>query len=148
MRGKPSFEIREMRPDDYRALIDLWEETGLAYRPRGRDSKKRIVKELGTPMAIFLVAQADGRLVGSLLGTTDGRKGWINRLAVHPGWQRNGVGLALIKEMERRFDERGILVFCALIQGDNDSSIAFFRTAGYEEDPTVIYYSKRKGGDV
>lgn len=148
MRAKPSFEIREMRPDDYRDLVDLWKEAGLTYHPRGRDSKKRITKELGTPMAIFLVAQADGGMVGSLLGTTDGRKGWINRLAVLPGWQRKGVALALLREMEERFEERGILVICALVQGDNDPSIALFRKAGYVEDPSVVYYSKRKGNDA
>jgi ribosomal protein S18 acetylase RimI-like enzyme len=99
-------------------------------------------------MSLFLVAEADGRLVGSLLGTTDGRKGWVNRLAVNPEWQRKGVALALLMEMEKRFDQRGILVLCALIQGDNSSSIAFFRKAGYEEDPTVVYYSKRKGREA
>lgn len=137
-----------MRPEDYRALIGLWKETGLTYHPQGRDSKQRVVQELGTPVALFLVAEAGGRLVGSLLGTTDGRKGWMNRLAVHPEWQRKGVALALLKEMERRFDRQGILVFCALIQGDNSSSKAFFRKAGYEEDPSVVYYSKRKGRNV
>jgi len=148
MEMKPSFEIREMRPDDYRALVELWELSRLKYHPDGRDSQDRINKELGTPMAVFLVAEGGGRLVGSLLGTTDGRKGWVNRLAVHPKWQRGGVALALLREMERRFDERGILVFCALIQDDNAVSKAFFERAGYEEDPTVVYYSKRKGREV
>ncbi|MDD1746434.1 MAG: GNAT family N-acetyltransferase [Methanomassiliicoccales archaeon] len=143
-----SFEIREMRPDDYRGLVELWEQAMLTYHPEGRDSKERITKELGTPMALFLVAEANGRLIGSLLGTTDGRKGWINRLAVHPEWQRKGVALALLKEMEKRFDQRGVLVLCALIHDDNPSSRAFFTNAGYEEDPTVVYYSKRKGHKV
>jgi N-acetylglutamate synthase len=144
----PSFEIREMRPDDYSNLVGLWEQAKLTHHPEGRDSKERITKELRTPMALFLVAEADGRLVGSLLGTTDGRKGWINRLAVHPEWRRRGVALALLKEMERRFDQRGVLVLCALIQDDNSSSRAFFTNAGYEEDTTVVYYSKRKGHEV
>jgi N-acetylglutamate synthase len=145
---RPSFEIRDMRPDDYNGLVGLWEQAGLTYHPEGRDSKERITQELRTPMALFLVAEADGRLVGSLLGTTDGRKGWINRLAVHPEWQRRGVALALLKEMERSFDQRGVLVLCALIHNDNSSSRAFFTNAGYEEDPTVVYYSKRKGHEV
>lgn len=148
MRGKPSYEIREMRPEDYGALVRLWKDAGLTYHPKGRDSRVRVVKELGTPMALFLVAEAEGSLVGSLLGTTDGRKGWVNRLAVHPEWQRKGVAVDLLNEMERRFDQRGILVFCALIQGDNSSSQAFFEKAGYVVDPTVVYYSKRKGRHV
>ncbi len=145
MRRHPDFEIRGMRASDYPELVGLWKEAGLKYHPRGRDSKKRILREMEGPMATFLVAEAGCGLVGSLLGTTDGRKGWINRLAVHPEWQRRGLALALLEEMERRFDERGILVFCALIQGDNDPSIALFRSAGYKEDRSVVYYSKRRG---
>lgn len=137
-----------MRAGDYDQLIGLWEGAGLKHHPQGRDSRDRILEELGTPMAIFLVAEADGGIVGSLLGTTDGRKGWMNRLAVRPDWQRRGVALALLKEMERRFDERGILVVCALIQGDNTPSRTFFIKAGYEEDLSVVYYSKRKGREV
>jgi len=148
MRGKPAFIVRPMRPEDYPALVRLWKDAGLTYHPKGRDSKARVIKELGTPMALFLVAESEGRLIGSLLGTTDGRKGWINRLAVHPEHQRKGVAMALLKEMERRFDERGILVLCALIQGDNASSQTFFARAGYAEDPTVVYYTKRKGRHV
>ncbi|MDD1748175.1 MAG: GNAT family N-acetyltransferase [Methanomassiliicoccales archaeon] len=148
MRGKPAFNVRSMTPEDYPALVRLWEDAGLTYHPKGRDSKARVIKELGTPMALFLVAESEGRLIGSLLGTTDGRKGWINRLAVHPEHQRKGVAMALLKEMERRFDERGILVLCALIQGDNASSQTFFAKAGYVEDPTVVYYTKRKGRHV
>jgi ribosomal protein S18 acetylase RimI-like enzyme len=148
MRGKPAFIVRSMRPEDYPALVRLWKDAGLTYHPKGRDSKARVIKELGTPMALFLVAESEGRLIGSLLGTTDGRKGWINRLAVHPEHQRKGVAMALLKEMERRFDEHGILVLCALIQGDNASSLTFFAKAGYVEDSSVVYYTKRKGRHV
>jgi len=146
--GVPDLRIREMRSDDYHALVELWEAARLPYHPEGRDSEVRILKELGTPMSLFLVAESEGLMVGSLLGTSDGRKGWVNRLAVHPRWQRKGIALALLKEMERRFDERGILVLCALIQDDNPSSKRFFEGAGYEEDRGAIYYSKRKSKEV
>lgn len=142
------FIVREMRREDYPALVSLWKEAGLPYHPDGRDGEARLLGELGTAMAIFLVAEAGGEMVGSLLGTTDGRKGWMNRLAVRPSWRRRGVAMSLIEAMERRFDERDILVVCALIQDDNPSSKDLFRKAGYEEDRGVVYFSKRKGREV
>jgi ribosomal protein S18 acetylase RimI-like enzyme len=140
--------IRELRIEDYDALVMLWKELGLPYRPDGRDSRTRIGKEIGSPMAIFLVAEVDGKIIGSLLGTTDGRKGWINRLAVHPDLQRRGVGRALVQEIERRFEDRGLLVFACLIEGGNNDSQIFFDELGYDVDPEVRYYSKRKGKGV
>jgi ribosomal protein S18 acetylase RimI-like enzyme len=146
--GGAGFAIRGMREEDYDALVDLWGSAGLPYHPQGRDGRARLTRELGTSMAVFLVAEADGRLIGSLLGTTDGRKGWMNRLAVRPGWRRRGVATALLQEMERIFEERGILVICALIQDDNPISQRLFRKAGYEEDRGVVYFSKRRSRDV
>lgn len=148
-RGVPKgMTVRELRIEDYDALIRLWEAAGLRHRPDGRDGRGRIGKELGSPMAVFLVAELEGRLIGSLLGTTDGRKGWINRLAVHPDFQRRGVARALLREAEERFERRGLLVFACLIEGENAASQEFFDRMGYDADRTVVYFSKRKGKAV
>jgi ribosomal protein S18 acetylase RimI-like enzyme len=137
--------IRELKPDDYTALVTLWKGAGLPYRPKGRDSRERVFQELSSPTTIFLVAELEGELVGSLLGTSDGRKGWINRLAVRTDLRRRGVGRALLQEIERRFEVRGLLVFACLIEEENSASQEFFDELGYEVDRGVLYFSKRKG---
>jgi len=68
--------IREFCIEDYHALMAIWDESRLPYKPQGRDRRDRIEDEIKRPNAIFLVAEADGRLVGSVLATHDGRKGW------------------------------------------------------------------------
>jgi hypothetical protein len=65
---------------------ELWQEAGIHYRPGGRESRSHLAKELEGGQAIFLVAVAEGKVVGVVLGTHDGRKGWINRLAVAKGF--------------------------------------------------------------
>ena len=87
--------IRELCPDDIPAVISLWEAADLPFRPDGRDRAERIVREIAGPSSVFLVAEDDGGLVGVVFGTHDGRKGWINRLAVAPGEQRRGIASAL-----------------------------------------------------
>lgn len=144
----PGLTIRELRPEDYDLLVNLWIGAGLPYRPQGRDGRERVVKEISSPSCIFLVAELKGELVGSLLGTSDGRKGWINRLAVRPDLRRKGVGGALMQEIEKRFEGSGLLVFACLIEEENTASQEFFDEMGYELDPGVLYYSKRKGKDV
>jgi len=80
----PPFLIRELSIGDYDALVALWDESGLPYKPAGRDARGHIARELEGPSSIFLVAEVDGKLAGAVLGTHDGRKGWINRLSVAP----------------------------------------------------------------
>jgi GNAT superfamily N-acetyltransferase len=76
--------------------VRLWQESGLPYRPDGRDRRERIARELAGPCSTFLAAEEDSRLVGAVLGTQDGRKGWINRLVMAPSRRREGVGEALV----------------------------------------------------
>jgi len=140
--------IRELRIDDYDALVTLWDAAGLSYRPRGRDRREHIAHELAGECSIFLVAEDDGRIIGSVLGTHDGRKGWINRLAVHPDYRRRGIGTQLVREVERRLDAMGIDIVTCLIEDWNTSSQEFFTVLGYHRHDDIHYYSKRKNAEV
>lgn len=141
-------EIRAMKVRDYDAVIELWDAAYLPYNPKGRDSGERMAQEIKGGDVIFLVAESNGEIVGSLLGTSDGRKGWINRLAVHPDYQRKGVAKQLMHAVEKAFEDRGILVIGCLIHDDNLPSRNFFESIGYDLDDRVLYYSKRKSKEV
>ncbi len=140
--------IRELRPEDYDALIALWNAAGLSYRPHGRDRREHIAREIAGGCSIFLVAEDDGRIVGSVLGTHDGRKGWINRLAVHPDYRRRGLGTRLVRAVEARLDAMGIDIVTCLIEDWNEDSQAFFTALGYIRHDDIHYYSKRKSPEV
>jgi len=140
--------IRDMSIDDYDALVSLWEEGGLPYRPQGRDQKERIAREIDGPCSVFLAAEDDGRVVGAVLGTHDGRKGWINRLVVAPPHRGRGIGAALVAEAERRLASLGIEIVTCLIETWNDGSMRFFEKLGFVAHNECIYYSKRKSPDT
>lgn len=140
--------IRELKIEDYNALTALWEKAGLSYRPHGRDRREHIARELAGGCSIFLVAEEDGRLIGSVLGTHDGRKGWINRLAVHPDYRRRGIGRRLVREVEQRLEEMGIDIVAVLIEDWNTVSRTVFGKLGYYRHEDIHYYSKRKNAEV
>jgi ribosomal protein S18 acetylase RimI-like enzyme len=135
--------IRRFKTKDYPYIIKLWDRAGLSYRPEGRDSLKSIKAQIDNGKTIFLVAEADNAIVGCILGTHDGRKGWINRLAVDPEIRRRHIAYQLIKEMEKEFDKLGLEVIACLIEKNNTISKNIFEKLGYEYYP-VDYYSKRK----
>src|SRR5213078_1926497 len=80
--------IRRLRFSDYDDLIALLKISGMEPRTRGRESRAAIASQLRISRNRYLGAFDGGRLVGVVLGTHDGRKGWINRLAVHPDYRR------------------------------------------------------------
>lgn len=141
-------KIRKLGPEDYDRLVAVWREAGISYRPRGRDRRERIAREMEGSGAIFLVAEEEGRLIGAALGTHDGRKGWINRLAVLPKYRGRGVGRTLVRAVEHRLLEMGIEIVTCLIEEWNRDSMAFFERIGYVPHRDIVYYSKRRSPDT
>lgn len=140
-------KLRELTCDDYDSITDIWTRSGLPFRPQGRDSEQHVRKEIEQGTALLLGAELDGDLVGVVLGTHDGRKGWINRLAVLPEARKQGIGKALAIEVERRLNEQGIPIVTCLIEGGNDASHDFFKALGYIGHPDITYYAKRQSAD-
>jgi ribosomal protein S18 acetylase RimI-like enzyme len=79
-------KIREFKIEDYSPVRELWQTAGLEFRPGVEldDVKLKLQRDLD----LFLVAELDGRIVGSVIGGWDGRRGWIYHLAVSPEHQR------------------------------------------------------------
>lgn len=147
-RGTQEVTIREMTLDDYDAVTRLWTEAGLPYRPLGRDQPDKIRVEMERGAAVFLVAEAGGELVGVVLGTHDGRRGWINRLAVAPAYRRRGIAGRLVREVESRVEALGIEIVAALIEVANEGSLGFFQAIDYLHSPEIEYVSKRRSADT
>lgn len=137
--------IRAFTMADYPAVLALWRDAGLPFRPKGRDATAAVEAQLGGDSSIYLVAEAPaGTVVGVVFGTHDGRKGWINRLAVLPAFQGRGIARRLVAEVEARLSTRGIDIVAASIESENEASLAFFGAVGYVHDPCIEYVSKRR----
>lgn len=143
-----NWTLRGLDATDYDALIDLWASAGLPFKPQGRDTRAAFEHQLSQPMSIYLGAFQDNALIGAVLGTHDGRKGWINRLAVHPDHRSRGLGRALVEAVEARLHDGGIEIIAALVEGWNETSFEVFEALGYVRHPDIHYLSKRAGPDA
>lgn len=72
------FIIRELHTSECDSLIDLWIKSSLPYKPEGRDSEDNIKRQLQLNNNRFYVAEIDNKLVGTIIASHNGRKGWIN----------------------------------------------------------------------
>lgn len=140
-------EIRLLSPDYYDHLISLWEKAGLSYRPKGRDSREEIARQMEKDPDFFLGAFLEGEMVGCIIATFDGRKGWINRLAVLPEHRRQGIAQMLITGAEDALRKRGAEVIGILIYEDNVASLNLFQRMGYLIGEDLVYLSKRDRGE-
>jgi ribosomal protein S18 acetylase RimI-like enzyme len=141
-RASRKIRIRPLRLTDHKAVIRLLAVAKMNPHTRGRDGLAAFRRQLAAHPTTYLGAFAGGELVGCVFGTHDARKAWINRLAVHPDYRRQGVASRLVKEAERRLRRQGMDMFSALIDADNRASASLFRSLGY--DVTKLYYARKK----
>ncbi|NWG11845.1 GNAT family N-acetyltransferase [Candidatus Bathyarchaeota archaeon] len=141
-------EIRKLTINNYEELIDFWSRAGLPFKPKGRDNKEAIAKQMAINPDFFLGAFVNNRLVGAVVLSSDARKGWINRLAVDPTHRHYGVAKTLIAESEKVLRKHGFKIFCALIEDYNVASKNLFKKCGYVEHHDIIYFSKRDSEEI
>lgn len=141
-------EIQALETSDYDALLGLWKTAGLPHRPAGRDGREAITSQMRRDPALFLGAFLGGRLVGSVIASFDGRKGWVNRLEVDPHERRQGIGRKLTEEAERVLKARGAQITAALVETDNSPSLLLFEKCGYTVHKDILYLTKRDSGQV
>lgn len=137
-----------MKHEDYESLIDVWEKASLPFKPEGRDTKENILAQLKITTNSFLVAVVDHQLVGTIFASHNGRKGWINRLAVIPEFRGKGIAAALIKKSENFFLANNVKIFACLIEDWNDLSMRFFQNKDYTEHREIIYFTKKLSSEV
>jgi N-acetylglutamate synthase len=135
--------IRKFEPGDYDGVIGLWNRADLPVRAQGRDSYANICRQVTEANVILLLAEVEGRIIGTVLGTHDSRKGWINRLAIDTDFRRKNLATRLVSEVEKWLQSNGLDVFACVIESDNDASMELFTKLGYTEWD-VRYFSKRK----
>ncbi|HEY7589152.1 MAG TPA: GNAT family N-acetyltransferase [Thermoplasmata archaeon] len=137
-----AIRIRPLRISDYDPVLGVLMAAGLEPRVRGRDSRREFVKQLRSNRTLYLGAFDGSRLVGTVFGTHDTRKGWINRLAVLPAYRRHGIAAKLVRACERGLRTGGLEIFAALVEANNDASQRLFTRLGYET--TDIRYFRRR----
>jgi len=141
-------KIRRLTIDDYPKMKEIWEKSGLPYKPKGRDSYEEIKKQMEDFGDLFLGAEIDNKLVGLIIGSSDGRKGWLNRIAVDPVYQGRGIAKMLTTACEEALKERGLKIFAVLIESYNKNSLALAEKMGYVLHKDIFYLTKRESEEI
>jgi len=125
--------IRDFRfPEDYEEVYDLWENAGSGIHLRRSDEPDEIAKKLQRDPDLFLLAEIEGRIVGSVMGGFDGRRGMMYHMAVAKPLRHKGIGTILMEELERRLKEKGCIRYYLLVAKDNTQAVDFYQKRGWE----------------
>ena len=122
--------IREFKPEDYPEVLKLWKVT----KQVALDRKWVYELKARRQPDLFLIAEVDGKIVGTAVSTHDVQFSQIHHLAVHPDYQGRGIGSKLLSEMERRLKARGCLGILITVSKKNPryyEVLKFYRKRGF-----------------
>ena len=128
--------FRNVTLDDSELVGDLWRKAGLSLG--FGDDRPGLARRLKRDQDLFFVGEVDDRVVACVMGCYDGRRGWVNHLAVDPGFQGRGHGAAMLAELERRFRLVGCPKVNLLIERSNAGVVDFYTKAGYALDDLIF----------
>jgi len=98
----------------------------------GPEAMKRVK---ACSVAVFLVCEIDGRVVGVVRGNYDGSRAIIHQLSVHPAYQKQGIGTALVKEIVNRFQRMGAPTVSATV---TEESLPFWQKVGFRKTKVFL----------
>ncbi len=129
-----------MQLSDYDAVIALWRDCdGVSLRDA--DSFEGIKKYLRRNPGLSFIAQDESGLVGTLMAGHDGKRGYIQHLAVAGEKRNNGVACQLVELCLGALKSQGIVKSHVHVLGVNESGCRFWNACGWKHRGEIEMYS-------
>lgn len=134
--------LRSAIDADVDAVLAFWLEAG-ENDARPTDRPDAVRRQLARDPDALLVAELDGRIVGTVIAGWDGWRAHLYRLAVHPSYRRRGIATLILAHAEGRLRTLGATRFDAMVLTGNDLGAPAWIAAGYTQQAEWRCWVKR-----
>jgi N-acetylglutamate synthase len=133
-------QYRTLSIADHAALMELWRSCD-GVLLRDADSPQNMEKYLRRNPGLSFVAAAEGAIVGSLMAGHDGRRGYIQHLAVATGLRRQGIAGRLLELCLEALKREGIEKSHVHVLHSNHVGNDFWSRRGWIHRAEIEMYS-------
>jgi ribosomal protein S18 acetylase RimI-like enzyme len=126
-------------PSDYEGAFRIWQSAGKGIHITFSDTIDEIEKLVKRSPGLFFVAEIDGKIVGTVMGGFDGRRGLIYHLAVHPDYQNKHIGTQLLKRVEEALASVGCTKVYLFIVPENINLAGYYKKMDYEQMDVIPF---------
>lgn len=141
------FGFREFALSDYDNAIALWMDTE-GVQLRDADSKDSIAKYLARNPGLSFIAESDGQLIGTLMAGHDGRRGYLQHLAVAEQYRRMGIATELLTLALAALKAEGILKSHIHILAGNEHGKSYWQAQGWQKRSDIEIHSYINHADL
>lgn len=127
---KSVMQIRPYTPKDYPQVKAVYQSEGAWFR-EGIDDEKQLNKKIAQDPHSILVAEQDGKIVGTISIINDYRMAFFVRLAVLPRERKKGIGTQLLQVGEKILREKGLTFVSILVSENQEHLYDYYARRGY-----------------
>lgn len=132
--------IRVMTMEDYDGVRALWMKIkGFGIRSID-DSREGVELFLKRNPTTSVVAEEDGKIVGSILCGHDGRRGCLYHVCVDEAYRMRGIGKSMVVKCMEALKEEKINKVSLIAFTKNDIGNAFWKEIGWTKREDLNYY--------
>ncbi len=124
--------IAPLTEQDLDAVLALWSQTdGVGLNES--DTLEHLRSYLNRNPGLSLVVRDGERIVGAVLCGHDGRRGYLNHLAIQPEYRNRGLGRQLVDTCLASLSSVGILKCNIFLYTNNELGARFWRRGGWSQ---------------
>ncbi|MGE5041473.1 MAG: GNAT family N-acetyltransferase [Candidatus Levyibacteriota bacterium] len=123
--------IREIMIQDYDNLIGFW---GKNYFVGDMDSKDRLALFLEKNPGLSILMEENGGIIGTALGSFDGRRGYIQKVVVDTDHRKRGIGKQLVDHVITKLKDLGATYIPIAVE---EELVHFYTTCGFQKTSLV-----------
>ena len=138
--------FRVMKQGDYQEIISLWQNAE-GVKLRNADSKEGINKYLQRNPGLSFVAELNGNIIGTIMAGHDGKRGYLQHLAVTLDHRKNGVATELLNRCLSALKVEGITKSHIHVLCENETAKAYWKNRGWVKRNDIEVFSFINGGD-
>lgn len=116
---------------DYEKLIPFWKEN---YFVNEMDSRERFKLFLEKNPNLSILAEDDGVIVGTALGSFDGRRGYLQKVVVDKKLRKKGLGQQLVKKVIAKLQTLGTIFIPINVEQE---FVHFYENCGFKKTTQV-----------
>lgn len=136
----PGIEIRQYNhAEDYPHVLSIWKSVGDGIHVSFSDEPEELEKLIRISPGLFFLAVDRGKIIGTVMGGFDGRRGLIYHLAVLPEYQNRHIGLYLMNLVENKLYDIGCRKIYLFIVPENLDRAGFYQNLGYEQMAAIPF---------
>jgi len=134
------WRVRDFHADDLDAAVRLWDNPASSSEAPAFGLSDLIAAVRSHEPAV--VAVVGDELVGTAVATVGGDRAWVMRISLASAWRNQGIGSAMLGELERRLVAAGVHRIQCLLAREKELGALALEHAGYTARHGMVFYER------